>query len=218
MRARLTDAQPEVLLFLERNEEIPATVSDFFLEKGITNALIDGSGRATWVTLEGGPSGSRRVGGPLELIHIHGSVEPKGKGLQWDLRVVASRELDTGVEVVAGVLRDAQIERAILRITQHRSTTPTAVSALSGWSAVAAASAEAGPPSEAGSETPVVGDVVRHPKFGECKVKGIDDDHIRIRLDGGRTISLGLSRLSFDLSGELSSGKRVFAVHIKKKR
>jgi hypothetical protein len=105
-------------------------------------------------------------------------------------------------------------------VSVHHSTTPAAVAAATpatgAWAAVAAASADAGSPDGGEVDAPRVGDVVRHAKFGDCVVRGIDDDHVRIRLEGGRTVSLGLSRLGFELAGELSTGKRIFTIDVKK--
>lgn len=219
MQLRRIDASTTFLVTVERGEELTAVVRDACLQQEVTSAVLDGSGRASALTLEGGPAGSRRVGGPLELLHLHGTATQRGRKLELELRLVASREMDTGLEVVGGVLRDALVEAAMVRVSPHLPMGQTLADLKgSSWSAVAAASGEGPEPDEEEGEEaiPRPGDTVDHPKFGACVVRGIDDDHIRIRLEGGRTVSLGLSRVEFSLRGELSTGKRIFDVKIRR--
>jgi predicted DNA-binding protein with PD1-like motif len=221
MQIRHAEADRDLLLLIERGEEIPRVLIDTCLDHDLINALVQGSGRATSIILEGGPAGRRSIAGPLELLQITGRVEQKGGRLEPELRVVASRDMDTGLEVVGGVVISAKMESGLLRLTRHVAAVrgKAIASPAMAWSAVAAASAELGEPTFAESEEPPqVGDIVDHPRFGACTVVKIDDQHLRIRRQEGRVISLGLALLTFSSKGERSDGKRVFAVKVDPKR
>lgn len=221
MQIRQVRVEEEIILLFERGEELVRALLDTCLDKGITNVLVLGTGRASTMTLEGGPAGRRTVAGPLELLQITGRVEQKGGRLEPELRVVASRDMDTGLEVVGGVVISAKMESGLLRLTRHVAAVrgKAIASPAMAWSAVAAASAELGEPTFAESEEPPqVGDIVDHPRFGACTVVKIDDQHLRIRRQEGRVISLGLALLTFSSKGERSDGKRVFAVKVDPKR
>jgi predicted DNA-binding protein with PD1-like motif len=221
MQLRQIGSQPDYLVIVERGEELPRVLVDTCLQQGITNAMVAGSGRAQWIALEGGPAGKRKVAGPLEVLQIHGLLEHQGaKRLAAELRVVASRDMDTGIEVVGGVMIDGVFDSAAIRVFKHQPL-GAAESRSASWSTVAEASAGLGDPVEAADEDsppPGVGDVVEHPKFGPCVVKRLDDEHIHIRLEGGRTVALNLSHLSFVAKGELSTGKRVYAALVRRER
>ena len=221
MQLRQVRAEEEMILLFERGEELVRVLLDTCLDKGITNVLVQGSGRVSTMTLEGGPAGKRTVAGPLELLHLTGRVEQRGRRLEPELRVVACREMDTGLEMVGGVLQSALLEGAVARLTQHSPLSQIKVPAspASSWSAVAAASAELGEPEfEESDETPEAGDIVDHPKFGQCVVVKIDDSHLKIRRKEGRVVSLGLSILQFSLKGQKSDGKKVFVIRVKPKK
>jgi len=213
MQLRQLAAQPDLLLLLERGEVLPKVLLDTCVQQGVTTALIDGSGRASSLTLEGGPSGRRKVAGPLEVLHIAGLVEQRGTRLEPVLRVVASREMDTGLEIVGGVLIEGIFEGASVRVSRHGRASRAEAKDPS-WAAVVAASEQSEEPED--DEPPRIGDVVEHPKFGPCTVKGISDEHLKVRLEGGRTVSLGLSHLSFKLKGELSTGKRLYTLVVRR--
>lgn len=217
MQIRYAEADRDLVLVFERGEELPRALVDTCLDQDVTNALIQGSGRATSIVLEGGPAGRRTVAGPLELLHVTGRVEQRGARLEPELRVVASRDMDTGLEVVGGVLLGAKLEAATLRVSRHVSSIKARAPAspAASWSAVAAASAEQSEREFIESEEPPrVGDIVEHPQFGPCKVVSIGDQHIKVRRKQGRVISLGLAVLSFSLKGEKSDGVRVWAVRV----
>lgn len=218
MMLRKLDAQPPLLLVLERGEDLPRVLLDTCLQQDISAAIVDGSGRASSLTLEGGPAGRRRVAGPLEVLQLRGHLEQRGTRLEPEIRVVASREMDTGLEIVGGVMIEGKFETATIRISRHMAMSKAAVAETNAWSAVAAVSEDIGEPSDDDDDPPRVGDTVEHPKFGPCIVKGIDDEHLKVRLDGGRTIALGLSHLEFKLRGELSTGKRLYSLNIRKGR
>lgn len=221
MQVRQVDAERELVLVVERGEDLVRTLLDGCLEHEVETVLVQGSGRATSIVLEGGPAGKRSVAGPLELLCVTGKVDQKGRRLEPDLRVVACREMDTGLEMVGGVLLSALVEGAILRLSRHAPLSKARVASPAGasWSAVAAVSADLGePPPEEVDETPRVGDLVDHPQFGQCTVIKIDDQHLRMRRSEGRVVSLGLSILRFSLRGEKTDGKRVYAVRVAPKR
>lgn len=218
MLLRRLDAQPAILLILERGEDLPRVLVDTCLQQDITTAIVEGSGRASSLTLEGGPAGRRRVAGPLEVLQLRGHLEQRGTRLEPELRVVASREMDTGLEIVGGVMLEGKFETATIRISRHMAMSKKAApETSSSWSVVAAASEDIGEPAD-DEDPPRVGDTVEHPKFGPCIVKGIDDEHLKVRLEGGRTIALGLSHLEFKLRGELSTGKRLYSLIIRRGR
>jgi predicted DNA-binding protein with PD1-like motif len=239
MQLRQIGSQPDFLLIVERGEDLPRILVDTCLQHGVSSALVDGSGRAQWLSLEGGPAGRRKIAGPLEVLQLSGLVEQRGaKQLAAELRVVASRDMDTGVEIVGGLLAEGVFDSAAIRIFKHQ---PVGVATVRPehqaparppakpeppaptWSAVAEVSAALPPPPAAQPEAPEdeqprVGDLVEHPKFGSCVVRGLDHEHVKIRLEGGRTIELNLSHISFVLKGELSTGKRVYSVLVRRDR
>jgi predicted DNA-binding protein with PD1-like motif len=224
MRLRQTDPQPELLLLVETGEELPRLLVDTCLQQGFPNVYVTGSGRAMSLTLEGGPTGRRRVAGPLEVLLLHGTLSQRGVQVEPELRVVACREMDTGLEMIGGLLLEGKFERAQLRLLRHVPATKGLSDSAqqASWSALAAASASLGeaPPAQAepadDDVTPKPGDRVHHPKFGTCVVKGVDDSHLKVRLEGGRTVSLGLSHLTWTLKGEMSTGQRVFDLHVRR--
>lgn len=221
MRTREISSQPDLLLIIETGEDLIRMITDTCLSKDISSALIEGSGSAMSVTLSGGPAGRRRVAGPMEVVAIHGTVDQRGKKIESDIRIVASREMDTGLEMVGGVLLEGQFSKAVVRLARHHPVQKARVSDQgASWSAVAQASAELDEPEPEEEEKdlfPKVGDTIDHPKFGQCTVRGVTDDHIRIRLQSGRFVSLGLSHLTFYSKGELSTEKHVFGLKIEKK-
>lgn len=239
MQLRQIGSQPDFLMILERGEDLPRILVDTCLQRGLTSAYVDGSGRAQWLSVEGGPAGRRKIGGPLEVLQLSGLVEQRGaKQLVAELRVVASRDMDTGLEIVGGVLAEGVFDSAALRIFKHQpvgvatvraepqAATRSAVRAEPAaptWSAVAEVSAALPPPPAAEPEPPEedqprVGDLIEHPKFGSCVVRGLDHEHVKIRLEGGRTVELNLSHISFGLKGELSTGARVYSVVVRRDR
>jgi predicted DNA-binding protein with PD1-like motif len=224
MQVRQVDGERERVLLVERGEDLVRALLDECLDQGIESALVQGSGRATSIVLEGGPAGKRAVAGPLELLHVTGKVDQRGRRLAPELRVVACREMDTGLEMLGGVLLEAPVESAMLRVSGCSPMSAARVGPATGvgvkpWSAVAAASAELGePPTGETGEMPRVGDVIDHPQFGQCAVVKLDDQHLRIRRREGRVVSLGLSVLRFSVKGQKSDGTRVFAVHVDPQR
>lgn len=220
MQLRHVTTEPSLVIIVERGDDLPKTIRDVCLDNDITSALIDGNGRVSWVVLDVGSGARRRVEGPLELLSLQGRTIQKGTKLEVELRGVLSRDLDTGPQIVGGLIIEAKAEGALARITRHvPSARAAAQAAPASWSAVAAASQEQILEEDDDDDRlPSAGDTVEHPKFGPVAVRGIDQEHIRVRAEGGRTISLRLSHLSFKFKGELSNGKRIFTLDVRKGR
>jgi predicted DNA-binding protein with PD1-like motif len=226
---RVSDAEPkqELVVVLEAGDELRLSLKDLCLDRRLTSLLLQGSGQARRLVLHAPKGGTREVTGPVEVLHLTGSAELRGRGLVLDVRAVTGRAGDLN----GGVVQDATFERAVLRCTAltapieplkpqaepEASPAPVRPAAAGGWAAVAAAtSSTRSPQATAEDRPPRTGDLVDHPVFGRCAVMRLDDEHLRIRRDTGRTIALGLSRLRVTLTGEMSDGKRVYRLEVLK--
>lgn len=94
---------------------------------------------------------------------------------------------------------------------------PSVEPGAGGWAAVAAASEQASrpPPRPArrgDPETPGIGDYIRHPKFGLCKIeRRVSDDAVSIKLPSARRKTLKLSFLEV-LEPRMEGERYVFPV------
>jgi predicted DNA-binding protein with PD1-like motif len=217
----------ELVVVFESGDHLRLALKDLCLDHGVAAVLLGGTGVAREATLRRGGASSERVPGPLELLQLVGSAELLGRRLAIDVRAVACRPGQSPAEVFGGVVDDVVFERAVLRITtltgaiEPVTVQPEAASqgGASSWASVAAASAEMRASQlTADDRPPRAGDLVDHPTFGRVKVVKMDDEHLRVRREGGRTISLGLSRIQLTLTGEKSDGKHVYKLEVVKGR
>ncbi len=226
MRVSGSKPRETLVVVLDGGDELRLSLKDLCVDRSLPALLFEGSGQARRLVLHAPKGGTREVAGPVEVLHLTGLAELRGRGLILEARAVTGRAGDLN----GGVVQDAVFERALLRCTvlsdvveptKVEAPAETAASpappASGGWAAVAAVSRAASPREEAAEDRPPrFGDLVDHPVFGRCAVVKMDDEHLRVRRDGGRTISLGLSRLRLELTGEMSDGKRVFALEVLK--
>lgn len=225
---RVSEAKPKetVVVVLDPGDELRLCLKDLCVERGYPALCFEGSGQARRVVLHAPKGGTREVAGPVEVLHLTGVAEMHGRGLLLEARAVTGRAGDLN----GGVVQDASFERGHLRCTAMTAAIeprrpeapaeeapPQATPGSGGWAAVAAASSSRATAREdAEDRPPRFGDLVDHPVFGRCTVVKMDDEHLRVRREGGRTISLGLPRLALELTGEMSDGKRVYRLEVRK--
>jgi predicted DNA-binding protein with PD1-like motif len=227
---RVSAAEPgrEIAVILEAGDELRRALQDLCLERNAAGALFSGSGRLRDITFRRPRGMPERIREPMELVHLSGTAERSGKQLLLDARAVVLGDGEAAA-LAGGVVSDATFERGVLRLAVLATPLePVTVSpeprpessppAAADWGAVAAASADKarlGPPDD--ERPPRPGDLVDHPTFGRLKIVGIDDEHLKVRREGERTMQLGLSRVQLELAGQMSDGTRVFKLSVQKR-
>lgn len=160
MKAFASEKNRQLILRASRGEALPDALIAALRDEVVTCGWVRASGVIRDVELRawqtGGWGPTRRIPGPVQLLHLEGSVGLAQGDISVALRAVLSRETETGVETISGELVTARIvgleahATAMDDLTLERALDPHAGVVLLGepGAAVASPGAVQGAPSQ----------------------------------------------------------------------
>lgn len=196
---------------LSRGDELPGALVRALDEAEVKSASISGSGTCGAVELatsNGDRKCARRFEGTLAIASLHGRIVNAQGARTPILHATIARELDRGLDVLAGELvwaRAIDLELHLVALDDAPAAEVAAPPPLA--PSASTSSSEGSPPVPVKQQRasddlefyPEPGDTVTHFLFGECVVLSSDGDRIRLRQDkDGRVREVALTMLKID--------------------
>lgn len=230
---------------LEDGESLPEAIERAAAGLGLDFCQVTGFGRLASARIDADGGGEPvRFAGPLTLLSLNGRVRIAGDVTICDLVCTLGRDTDNGVQVLGGLLVEAETVFAELAFTalevfeaggsaRERAARPAPAREAPPAGKPAATAEKAGKWADVIAESkrleregdegkwdeefvlPSRGDIVNHQQFGRCSVVKVDDEHISLRKPEGRIVQLGLAILSFKRAGEVD-GKTAYDVEVRR--